>query len=72
MAAITDDETLHETTPLLSNGGANGSARQNGAPSSDTKPASDWRQRIATPEVRLLIAAFMITTALCFTQVPYV
>lgn len=71
MAATTDVDAPHETTPLLGNGNANGTARQDEAPSSGVKPTSLLR-RIATPEFRLLLAGFMITTGLCFTQVPCV
>jgi hypothetical protein len=65
----------NERTPLLDNGDINGGGAGPGsATPSDTKPASSasrW-QRLATPEMRLMLAAFFITVGLCFTQVPYV
>ncbi|KAH8651008.1 hypothetical protein BX600DRAFT_483561 [Xylariales sp. PMI_506] len=54
-----------ENTPLLSNGDASPAETLSGGKSG----SSAWR-RWATPEVSLLIACFMITTALCLTQVP--
>ncbi|KAH8203715.1 hypothetical protein TruAng_002128 [Truncatella angustata] len=62
-----EESTPHETTPLL----GNGTAEHDGASTSDNKPISGW-QRIATAEVRLLLAGFLITTGLCFTQVPII
>jgi hypothetical protein len=74
MAAPENGRKAQETTPLLSNGAGNDNDRSTGPET--TVPAGDgtadrW-QHLATPEMRLLMAAFLITTGLCFTQVPYV
>ncbi|KAI1845876.1 hypothetical protein JX266_007963 [Neoarthrinium moseri] len=70
-----------ENTPLLANGHANvttgdSAAARDGQPaplinkaSSESRLPRRW-QRVLTPELSLLIAGFLITTALCFTQVP--
>lgn len=72
-------EAQEETTPLLSNGSRTGngagSASGTAEAPADGKPAAattDRWQHIATPEMRLMMAAFLITVGLCFTQVPYV
>ncbi|KAK9793573.1 putative Major facilitator superfamily (MFS) profile domain-containing protein [Seiridium cardinale] len=71
MAQTSNNTTVHETSPLLANGHTNDNPRSDGAPAGESKPVGRW-QRIATPELRLLIAGFIITTALCFTQVPII
>lgn len=77
--SVNGREAHEETTPLLSNGSRTGTgagsasgtaeAPANGKPAAAT---TDRWQHIATPEMRLMMAAFLITVGLCFTQVPYV
>jgi hypothetical protein len=56
-----------ENTPLLVDGDAVHDERlANGTAKSSL---SVWA-RYATPELRIMVAGFVITTALCFTQVP--
>ncbi|KAI0149228.1 hypothetical protein BJ166DRAFT_537126 [Pestalotiopsis sp. NC0098] len=75
--SVNGREAHEETTPLLSNGSRTGTgagsasgtaeAPANGKPAAAT---TDRWQHIATPEMRLMMAAFLITVGLCFTQVP--
>jgi hypothetical protein len=62
--------TANENTTLLPNGEANGSTGGNGTSQGGGRRPNLW-DRIATFEMRLLFAGFIITTSLCFTQVPY-
>ncbi|KAI0131793.1 hypothetical protein BJ170DRAFT_220909 [Xylariales sp. AK1849] len=54
-----------ENTPLLSNDDTS----RDESFASRGKPLGSFL-KFATPEIRILLAGFMITTSLCFTQVP--
>ncbi len=57
-----------EETPLLNgNGHANGHVNGNGH---DTSSQSKKPSTLLSPLNRLLIAAILVTTSFCFTQVP--